>query len=475
MGRRVQRKNAENSEGKVLTPYRVALHMVDKLFKDLPPTSSSRVLDAGCGPGVFIDAIIDWCNAKGLELPEIIGVEIDPKFAEIARRRFKGIDKVRIVEGDFLAMGERDLGGKFDYIISNPPYISYEKIPFNEREKYRKLFKCAVGRFDTYMLFFEKSLELLKTGGKLVFITPEKYLYVISAKPLRKLLSGYFVEEIELLSEDAFEGILAYPAITVLWNRFPEGPTRVKLRNGTVIEVIPPTDGSPWLAAALARLGPPTERNSSDIVKLKDVALRISAGVATGLDEAFVIPKARLPKGLEPYAYPTVSGAELVRFKPGEVIDVRKLSHVILVPYTLEGKLLDEESAKQLISYLARYKTRLEERTAVRVKGKKWFAFHEDPPLKDLLRPKILWPDIAREPFFYVDVEGRIVPRHTVYYLVPKDANMVVELVKYLNSEEVKEWLKAHCQRAANGYLRLQAHILKELPIPEDYISRYKS
>jgi hypothetical protein len=42
---------------------------------------------------------------------------------------------------------------------------------------------------------------------------------------------------------------------------------------------------------------------------------------------------------------------------------------------------------------------------------------------------------------------------------------MVVELVKYLNSEEAKEWLKAHCQTAANGYLRLQAHALKELPL----------
>jgi hypothetical protein len=271
-----------------------------------------------------------------------------------------------------------------------------------------------------------------------------------------------------LLSEDAFGGILAYPAITVLWNRFPKGPTRVKLRNGTVIEIVPPRDGSPWLAVALAHLDSPAEHYSSDTVKLKDIALRISAGVATGLDEAFVIPKTHLPKELEPYAYPTVSGADLARFKPGEVIDAGKLSYVILVPYTLEGKLLDEERAKQLISYLARYKTRLEERTAVRVKGKKWYAFHEEPPLKDLLRPKILWPDIAREPVFYVDIEGRIVPRHTVYYLVPKDANTVVELVKYLNSEEAKRWLKAHCQRAANGYLRLQAHILKELPIPKE-------
>jgi hypothetical protein len=66
MGRRLQRKNSGDSEGKVLTPYRVALHMVDKLFKDSQPTPSSRVLDAECGPGVFIEAIIDWCSNKGL-------------------------------------------------------------------------------------------------------------------------------------------------------------------------------------------------------------------------------------------------------------------------------------------------------------------------------------------------------------------------------------------------------------------------
>jgi len=468
MGRKLQQKTIENGEGKVMTPYSVALLMVDKLFRNMPPASSSRVLDAGCGLGVFIEAIIRWCREMDLEIPEIIGVELDSKFVEIARNRFKGIDRVKIIQGDFLTIEGHVLGGKFDYVISNPPYISYEKIPLDERKKYRRLFKCAVGRFDTYMLFFEKGLNVLKPRGKLVFITPEKYLYVLSAKPLRKLLSNYFVEEIELLSEDVFGEILAYPAITVIWKHSAERSTSVKLRDGRIVEIIPPKDGSPWLATALARLSSSVKGDTIEAMRLKDVALRISAGVATGLDEVFVIPRISLPKELEPFAYPTVSGAELARFGLGEAIDPKKLRHVMLMPYNIEGELLEEEMAKPLINYLAKYRFRLEKRTAVKVRRKRWYAFHEDPPLKDLLKPKILWPDISREPAFYVDLEGKIVPRHTVYYLVPKDASMLAELARYLNSEEVKKWLKVHCQRAANGYLRLQSHVLKELPVPRN-------
>lgn len=39
-------------------------------------------------------------------------------------------------------------------------------------------------------------------------------------------------------------------------------------------------------------------------------------------------------------------------------------------------------------------------------------------------------------------------------------------LVPYTR-QPVAAWLTANCQRAANGYLRLQSHVLKRLPLPE--------
>jgi SAM-dependent methyltransferase len=458
------RVRVRGNEGKVVTPLEIALHMVGKLFRGLPPRPSSRVLDAGCGSGVFVDAVIMWCKRHNLELPEIVCIELDPKLVEIARTKFAGLSKVRVIQGDFLTMDPDELGS-FDFIISNPPYISYEKIEPTKRNLYKSMFEVAYGRFDIYMLFFEKALKLLKPGGRLVFITPEKFLYVLSARNLRKLLSRYVVEEIELVAEDAFKGVLAYPAITVIRKEEAIRPTIMRLRDGTITEVIIPRDGSPWISQM-------DDISCHYNLKLKDVAVRISAGVATGRDDIFIVRKSELPEELRIYAYPTISGAELSRFKPGEVIDPNKLEYVMLVPYDRSGRLLTEEEAKPLIEYLSKWRNLLEERRCVKIGGKKWYALHEDPPLRDILRPKILWADIAREPAFYADFEGRIVPRHTVYYMVPRDPNMIPELLEYLNESKVREWLKQRCQKAANNYIRLQSHILKELPIPQDLLSK---
>jgi hypothetical protein len=83
--------------------------------------------------------------------------------------------------------------------------------------------------------------------------------------------------------------------------------------------------------------------------------------------------------------------------------------------------------------------------------------------MPQLLRPKILWPDVAKTPAFYVDAVGLVVPRHSVYYLMPRDRLLLRPLAEYLNGEAVRRWIAAHAQRAASGYLRLQSHVIRAL------------
>ncbi|MFZ8795088.1 MAG: Eco57I restriction-modification methylase domain-containing protein, partial [Acidilobaceae archaeon] len=232
--------------GKVATLPSVALHMVAKLFNHTTPPPEPRVLDAGCGSGVFVEAIIAYLRRRGAEIPEIVCIDNDFNLVNMARRRFEDLDRVKVVYGDFLAVSERELGGGFDYIISNPPYVSYEAIDPKSRDLYRRVFKVARGRFDIYMLFFEKALTLLKPKGRMVFITPEKYLYVLSASSLRRLLARHAVEEIELVDERVF-GALAYPAITVVRKEPPTEPTTFRLRDGSIVKVTLPSDGRSWL------------------------------------------------------------------------------------------------------------------------------------------------------------------------------------------------------------------------------------
>jgi hypothetical protein len=205
-------------------------------------------------------------------------------------------------------------------------------------------------------------------------------------------------------------------------------------------------------------------------VKLGLLAERVNAGVATGRDEVFVVPRAAVPQELRAFAYPTVSGRELSLFTPGGELDYAKLRHVMLVPYGRDGRLLDESKAGPLLAYLSRFRRVLEGRYVVQREGKPWYAFHEDPPMPQLLRPKILWPDVAKTPAFYVDAVGLVVPRHSVYYLVPRYRRLLRPLAEYLNGEAARKWIAAHAQRAASGYLRLQSHVIKELCVPREIL-----
>jgi adenine-specific DNA-methyltransferase len=78
----------------------------------------------------------------------------------------------------------------------------------DERRSYRQRYTTATGRFDLYLLFFEQALRLLKPGGRLVFITPEKFLYVRTAEPLRRALGAVAVEEccVPQFAEALWEG-----------------------------------------------------------------------------------------------------------------------------------------------------------------------------------------------------------------------------------------------------------------------------
>jgi len=138
----------------------------------------------------------------------------------------------------------------------------------------------------------------------------------------------------------------------------------------------------------------------------------------------------------------------------------------MLIPYARDGRLFEEAELGALGKYLRQpsVRAKLLRRTCVR--RKPWYAFHENPPLRDILRPKILCKDIAAKPEFWIDRSGELVPRHSVYYIIPKRAENVDALCSYLNSARVREWLEGNCQRAANGFLRLQSSVLKRLPLP---------
>lgn len=440
------------NNGFVPTPAATVDLMVERLFASGSPRRGARLLDPGCGEGEFIDGVIRWCDAHRSAVPHIVGVEQDPQRARFAKERFRANASIEIVCKDFLGFHAE----RFDYVIGNPPYVSLGHLTDSQRADYRAEFETASGRFDLYMLFFEQSLRLLAPTGRLVFITPEKFTYVGAARPLRGLLLRNGIEELQFLDERTFPDHVTYPLVTTVMRASSHGATTVIRRSGDRTEVTLNSVESwmPVINGSKHRTTGPT---------LSDICIRVSCGVATGADALFVKQTSTIPSDLARFARPTIAGRQLIEGR------APRPSASMLIPYAQDGTLLSERRLGALGEYLRQPANRRQLRARVCAARKEWYAFHDSMPLSDMLMPKILCKDISPRPFFVTDTTGTVIPRHSVYYIVPENSKDLKPLCEYLNSEFARDWITAHAQRAANGYVRLQSHVLKRLPVPESF------
>jgi len=434
-------------KGHVPTPTAVVEAMVGKLFGAQRPRHGDVLVDPGCGEGAFLLGVLRHCKAKRLPVPRLVGVEIHPERVAAARRSLGAA--AEIVQADYL---EAELP-KARFIIGNPPYVSLPGLDEAERKAYRDRFNAASGRFDLYALFFERSLDILAGDGVLVFVTPEKYHYVESAAKLRSMLARRGVDELHFQDPDLFPGRVTYPVITTV-----AGGHKTRLRGrGKARSLELPLDGTSWNAAindaAAPRRGDAT---------LESIALRISPGIASGCEEVFVVKEGQVQKDILKHAYKTLSGRQLLA-------SGTKTNEYLLCPYDADGRLLPEEKIPALIEYLGQKqnKEKLKKRTCVAA-GRQWYQYHDTFPGRSILQPKILCKDITAEPRFWIDEEGTIVPRHSVYYIVPKPGVDIQKLYEYLNKPRARQWLKDHSQRASRGFYRLQSNVMRKLPVPAE-------
>jgi len=449
--------------GHVPTPPDLAEKMVRRLFRDDPPAADDRMLYPGCGTAPFPAAVERVCEDEGWPLPAGVGVESDSE--HFTEARAQGLAHVEFHERDFLINDIFDTG-PYQYIVGNPPYVPIENLSEEEKEQYRAEFDTAVGRFDLYLLFFEQSLKLLDDDGVLSFVTPEKYEYVNTAEPLRRLLTSddVHVEEIEHIPEDAFTGLITFPCITTVRRTDTDGETRVTLRDGSTHTTILP-GGDSW--ASSVRDADLEDMQTSAV--LGDITERISPGLATGADKVFVMDRDDIPDDIDDrWVRPTVGGSQLREF------DGPYTDSMFVCPYTDDSMLANEDDLGKTLTWLEEHRNRLEDRSCVK-KGKKWYAWHENPPMQDLLQPKIVFRDIAKEPVFWAEDRGDVVPKHSVYYAVPKNGVPMDDLIEYLNSPEARMWMEAHCQKAHNDYYRLQSRVLSDLPVPQKWAESYQA
>lgn len=115
-----------------------------------------------------------------------------------------------------------DISDGFNIVIGNPPYI--RKTALSEREKvlYDKAFRSAYKQYDLYILFTEKSFQILENpSGILCFINPTNFMISDYGTKMREIIlkEKEIIKVLDVSQHNVFVSASTYPAVFLYQNR----------------------------------------------------------------------------------------------------------------------------------------------------------------------------------------------------------------------------------------------------------------
>jgi hypothetical protein len=121
--------------------------------------------------------------------------------------------------------------GGFDCVIGNPPYVYRNATEDRLRAYYRQRYESAQGNYELYKFFAERSLGLLRPGGRLGFIVSASFLIQPSFSNLRRVIleSGH-IERLAPLGPGAFKRVAVDTTIIVVRTGLRDPDARIEVR-----------------------------------------------------------------------------------------------------------------------------------------------------------------------------------------------------------------------------------------------------
>lgn len=202
-------KDEKNQNGIVFTPKYISDFIVKDSLKDLKEWDENiKIIDPGCGCGIFLISAIEYIHNKfNVNVQEIIekniyGIDIINdnirrcKYAIELYCLINKFDLNKNIKFNLLSTDSlKDEWKKvfnveeFDYIIGNPPYVNPHDMEKDTIKFLKENFKSTQeGVFNIFYAFIENGLQHLKESGTIEYIIPNNVLTIKSANNLREIL-----------------------------------------------------------------------------------------------------------------------------------------------------------------------------------------------------------------------------------------------------------------------------------------------
>ena len=377
----------------------------------------------------------------------------------------------------------------FDAVVMNPPYVRHELIKDQKPNLSTVYPEVYAGAADLYCYFYGRAVQLLRTGGMLAAITPNKWFRAGYGTNLRKhlatacqVLSITDFGELPVFQSAAtfpmvfvstkLSGVTSTPLFTQVKSLNPPYPDVLALQRSGSRLIEGSLAGSDWQLVGEGVAHKLRQMNKAGVTLSKYVNGHIHYGIKTGYNAAFVINGATRARLITE----DVRSSDLI--KPLAVGDDIRRWHVRDKDRWLicvqRGCPIDRYPA--IRRHLQQFQEALEPKPRDWPSGKPWpgrasgiYAWYEMQTevayIDKFVRPKILFPVIAKEPRFTFDTSGTYA-NDKAYMIAMAD----LYLLGVLNSTSAWEYLKSVCSVLGDadkgGRLELRSIHVKNLPIP---------
>jgi hypothetical protein len=515
---RRHREDRTKSQGIHYTPEALADFLARRAL-DAVRGDLRVALDPACGGGELLEALAR--NVGTRSNPELWGFDTDPGATASASERLRpigAVSPVRIETADFLdqAKGHRDaelfpepgtekpLQG-VDLVIANPPYVRTQTMGQDLASSLAKRYGLT-GRVDLFTAFAFAMSDVLRDDGVFALLCSNRFLTTKAGEPLRRLLS----DELTLLSVTDFGdsrlfGAAVLPVVVIarkgrsepapvpfvstyrtevagspVMGSFNsvveavdagfEGTTGIsselfEVRRGTVPVGVGPS--VPWTMRRddsnhVLRL---VERSTA--VTVKDL-VRIRVGIKTTADPVFIRDDwSDLPDEIQPE--PSLLRPLLTHHVAGRWSADAPTRQVLYTHTDRSGRAVpvDLDGFPKARAYLETHRDRLAGRKYVTDAGRAWFEIWVPQKPNLWAYPKVVFPDIAESPKFFLDTSGAIVNGDCYWAKCESDAQALL-IAAVGNSKFARWFYDAQCgNQLYAGRRRFMTQYVERFPVPD--------